>query len=145
MSKNITVTCNRNNLKEIRNFVNDTLSPVVMDDNDLNLIVLAVDEICSNLMIHSNENCQDEKISLYINIHKDPDGLLFEIIDNGDVFQYENYEEPEIADIIQQKKKGGIGLMLVRRIMDNIEFEKVNSGNICRLFKKMNNLSLASA
>jgi serine/threonine-protein kinase RsbW len=36
-----------------------------------------------------------------------------------------------------EKKKGGLGLMLVKRIMDKVEFIKNEDNNICRLKKKI--------
>jgi len=37
---------------------------------------------------------------------------------------------------VKKKKKGGIGLMLVKRIMDKVEFVNRDQKNICILRKK---------
>ena len=51
-----------------------------MMENENNMIVLADDEICSNLIIHSNKCNSKETIRLEIKLEKRPSGLLFEII-----------------------------------------------------------------
>lgn len=137
MTYSIKVTCSKFNLKEIRAFVAKTLSQISVSEEDNNMIVLAVDEICSNLIIHSNECNAQEFIELNIKVHHAPNGLMFEIIDTGHAFNYSTYEEPSLAEIIKQKRQGGMGMMLVRRIMDSIEFKTENAHNICRLFKKI--------
>lgn len=138
MNYGIKVTCNKYNLKEIRDFVYGTLKQVSIEKSDSDMIVLAVDEICSNLIIHSNQNNEEEFIELNIKIKHEPEGIVFEIIDSGDAFNYSTYEEPSLSEIIHQKRKGGMGMMLVRRIMDSIEFKSENTYNVCRLFKRLN-------
>jgi serine/threonine-protein kinase RsbW len=64
-------------------------------------------------------------------------GITFYIIDHGDGFNIGDYEEPSISEIVRTKRKGGIGLMLVRRIMDDIEFIKEKQKNIYRLHKNI--------
>ncbi len=34
-----------------------------------------------------------------------------------------------------EKRKGGLGIILVKKIMDEIEFESENGTNTCRLIK----------
>ncbi len=135
------VNCSTNNLKAIRKFVSDSLLQIKVEEQQVNMIVLAVDEICSNLIIHSNLENENESLTLNIKIEKNDDGLLFEIVDSGLAFDYSTYEEPKIEDIIKEKRRGSIGLMLVRRIMDHIEFISEGDVNICRLFKRIDSKS----
>lgn len=137
MTKKIKVSCSRDNLRTIRDFVNENLRGIVINEEDLNLIVLAIDEVCSNLIIHSNQCNETESIEVSIKVKKEPNGVLFEIFDAGIAYNYSEYKEPSLLELIQQKRKGGLGLMLVRRIMDNIEFGTENSMNVCRMFKKL--------
>ncbi|HAZ24758.1 MAG TPA: anti-sigma factor, partial [Algoriphagus sp.] len=37
--------------------------------------------------------------------------------------------------VISEKRKGGLGIILVRKIMDEIEFESDRGINTCRLIK----------
>ena len=60
MNNNLTIACSKKNLIHIRKFINDSLSQIELRTTHLNLIVLAIDEICSNRIIHSNQ-CNDAK------------------------------------------------------------------------------------
>ena len=52
------------------------------------------------------------------------------------IFDITKYEAPEIDEIIKTQRKGGIGLILVKKIMDDISFNKTAGKNCCRLYKK---------
>ncbi len=129
-------SCSKEKLREIRKFVIGVLEEYGLSDVDINKLVLAVDEICANLIIHSHNCNEKEFIELRIKIKKG-EGITFEITDQGIGFNARDYHEPNLNDIVKQKKKGGVGLLLVKRIMDNIEFKSENSHNTCRLYKKL--------
>lgn len=136
MKHNISISCSKQNLAKIRQFVQQTLDMYQVPDVESHKLVLAVDEVCANLIIHANNCNPGEKLELIINI--DPDeNIVFEIKDQGIGFDISKYKEPQIEDIVMSKRKGGLGLMLVKRIMDQVEFTHEKNHNICRLIKKL--------
>jgi serine/threonine-protein kinase RsbW len=135
MNNWIRISCNKNNLKVVRDFVTDFLTPYGLSAIVLNQIILAVDEITANLIIHSNQ--QDESKFVKLAIFLEGDTFLFEITDKGQSFDQDHYVEPDIKDHIRIGKKGGVGIALVKRIMDKVEFTSDGSDNIVRLFKKV--------
>jgi serine/threonine-protein kinase RsbW len=144
MNTEFTISCSKENLIHIRKFINNSLKSIRLRTTDLNLIVLAVDEVCANLIIHSN-NC-DHRKKLSINCEYSTQNGFLEIIirDEGKLFEYKKYDEPQLDKIIEDKRKGGIGLLLVRKIMDNIEYTSDKFYNVTKLTKKINPHSLAS-
>lgn len=128
--------CSKKQLREIRAFVEKVLKSHKMSDIEAYQIILAVDEICANLIIHSHQCNEEESFELNIDYVDDKE-VKFEIIDEGMAFALNQYSEPNLKDIIKKKKKGGLGLMLVQRIMDGIEFSKKNNKNVCLLWKKL--------
>jgi len=113
--------------------VEDALLKLKVPEQDRNLLVVAVDEVCANRMIHSCLNDNSEKIEVIIK--KLGKKLVFEIIDNGEHFNIAEYTEPSIEKVIKEKSAGGIGLILVKKIVDQIQLETKGKKNICRLFK----------
>ncbi|MFA0962029.1 ATP-binding protein [Roseivirga sp. BDSF3-8] len=130
------VPCRKDKLCEIRSFVSEVLAKYNVSEVEVNKLVLAVDEVCANLMIHSHQCNPNEHLELFIRVNKDND-FIFEITDKGIGFNLAEYKEPSLQEVVRKKKKGGIGLMLVRRIMDDIQFESKRNQNTCRLFKKL--------
>lgn len=135
MQYNFKVPCQKKNLVDIRYFVNDVLGRHLDSEIDINSLVLAVDEVCANLMIHSHQCNPNKCLELCVNVQNNE--IIFEIKDTGNGFNMKEYKEPTIQEIISEKKKGGLGLMLVKRIMDKIEYVPQKNNNIYRLSKKL--------
>jgi len=135
MQYNYTTPCSKKNLADIRSFISRILNNHINSEIEVYHMVLAVDEVCANLMIHSHKCNPKESIELFIDVKNHE--VIFEIKDTGNGFNIKNYHEPTINEIIVEKKKGGLGLMLVKRIMDKVEFIKNEKSNICRLKKKI--------
>ena len=136
MKRKLTIPCSKSKLGEIRAFVNDILMENRVPELESHKLVLAIDEVCANLIIHSNNCDPREKLELLVDFRKG-DRISFVIRDRGVSFDISRYKEPSMDEIIASKRKGGLGLMLVKRIMDEIEFTTENNYNICRLIKKL--------
>ncbi len=130
------VPCSKNKLGDIRDFLHEILSENAIPEVTVGTLVLAVDEVCANLIIHSHNCNPDDQIELNVKINGDLD-IVFDIIDHGEGFDIADYKEPSISDIVKQKRKGGMGLMLVRRIMDDVVLIKKKNKNVYRLHKKI--------
>jgi serine/threonine-protein kinase RsbW len=130
------VGCSIENLKGVRDFIRTTLKNHGIADLIVSEIVLALDEMCSNLMIHSHHCNVDEMFELNIYIENNKP-LIFELIDDGTVFDINQFNEPALNNIIHEKRKGGLGIRLVKSIMDKIEYDKYSGRNVCRLTKTL--------
>jgi serine/threonine-protein kinase RsbW len=139
MTNTLRISCRLENLKTIRQFVHDALSAYGIDQKCINHLVLCVDEISANSIIHSCR--QDESLMLEINInyHKEQETIAVDIIDPGQSINFSLPALPTIQDIIKNKKKGGMGLMLVMKMIDKIEYKSTQEPhrNICTLYKKI--------
>ena len=134
MIYNYKIPCQKSRLGEIRKFLNGLLSEQNISEVDINSLILAVDEMCANIIIHTHNCNPEESIELSVDIQTD--GITFEIEEKGSGFDINQYQEPSLKDIITKKKKGGLCLILVRRIMDEIQLIRDNNRNIYRLYKK---------
>jgi len=135
MNHSLKVQCSTENLKNVRAFLEKTLMDYAVPEEERSLMILAVDEICANVMIHSNQLDKNKQIA--VSVADTPEGYVFEISDSGLPFDHTSIADPNIEQMVKEKRKGGLGLMLVRRIMDSIELRKDNSHTIYRLFKRV--------
>lgn len=136
MKHKITIPCEKSNLQRIRRFVLEVLRDQNLTELDVHSLVLAVDEVCANMMIHSNNCSPNHSIEVIILTEK-KGKVVFDIIDKGSGFDIRGFPEPDIGEIIKTKKKGGVGLMLVKRIMDEIDFIQKDNNSIVRLTKNL--------
>jgi serine/threonine-protein kinase RsbW len=119
---------------ELRSFLQRSLEAYGFSEVDRHQVTLAVEEVCTNLIIHSHASNPKEVI--YLEVKELEKKLAIEITDKGDAFNLLEYEVPDLKKVIEEKRKGGIGILLVKKIMDEIEFESKNGKNTCRLIKK---------
>jgi serine/threonine-protein kinase RsbW len=136
MNYRYNIGCSLENLKGIRDFIRGSLEGQGLSDVTVNEIVLALDEMCSNLMIHAHHCNPEHVLELHIIIPKKK-SLVFEIIDDGKIFDINRFAEPELDSLVHEKRKGGLGIRLVKSIMDSVEYIHEPNKNICRLTKKI--------
>lgn len=136
MNYNFKVGCSVENLKNVRDFIRASLKNYPISELDISEIVLAVDEMCSNLIIHAHHCNPDDLFELIIHVDKNRP-LVFELIDDGTVFDINEFTTPAIDNIVHEKRKGGLGIRLVKSIMDTVEYKKYEGRNICRLVKSV--------
>lgn len=136
MKNAIRISCSRHNLKVVRDFVSSYLATYGLSDLQLNQIILAVDEVVANLIIHANH--EDESQFLDLRITMDQQVFEIEIEDDShSSYQPSLYKEPDLQEHIRIGKKGGVGMTLVNRIMDRVEFTTTGTHNVCRLYKRL--------
>jgi len=133
MKTSIQIYCNRKNLAEVREFIASSLAETPLSEIEVNALILAVDEVCANVIIHSAACDGKKKLDVLVDLKAN--NIVFEVIDSGRGYDLSKHKMPELDEIIKAKKKGGVGLMLVHKIMDKIDFIPSNNGNIIRLIK----------
>ncbi|KYG82577.1 ATP-binding protein [Roseivirga echinicomitans] len=135
MAYSFNIPYSKNKLRLMRKFVTEVLHEHSVPDIETNMMVLAVDEVCANIIIHGQ--CSDLEDYVKISISFNKEGVWFDIIDKGAAFDIIKYNEPILGDLIRTKQKGGVGIMLVKKIMDKIEFDSSPNQNTLRLFKRV--------
>jgi serine/threonine-protein kinase RsbW len=111
------------NLSVIRNFIAASAEQAGMSKEELNDIILAVDEACTNIIKHAYNSVPDGEIIITI----DRKGRKFTvtIIDYGKNFEPEIVKKPDIQEYYRQKKVGGLGMYLMKTLMDEVKYISV--------------------
>lgn len=130
------VGCSIENLKGVRDFIRTSLKNHGVSELEISEMVLALDEMCSNLMIHAHRCNPDDLFELHIIIDEN-NPVVFEIVDDGTVFDINDFSEPSLDNIVHEKRKGGLGIRLVKSIMDKVEYQSNKGKTVCRLTKKV--------
>ena len=81
-------------------------------------ILIAITEAVNNAIIHGNQNLIEKKTSVNYKISETE--LIFNVIDEGIGFDFNNIPEP--TDPKNLEKPQGRGIFLMRHLADKIEF-----------------------
>lgn len=136
MSYKYSIGCSLENLKGVRDFIRKSLRKHVQSDVVLNEIVLALDEMTSNLMIHAHRCNPDHFLELSIDIPQ-KGKIIFELTDDGEMFDINLFHEPDLDNLVNEKRKGGLGIRLVKSIMDDVQYLSRDGKFVCRLIKRL--------
>ncbi len=99
-------------------------------------LFIAVDEIFTNISLYAYENVG--KVNFKAIFNADDKSLKISIIDNGDKYNPLERPDPDIAQRIKDKTVGGLGIFLVKKMVDSIEYSRSDNKNILVLTKKIN-------
>ncbi len=100
--------------------------------SDSRKIALAIDEAITNVIKHSYSNIMDEDIKL--EFYSAPEGLKIKILFTG-VPPVLSKVGVNLNQMIKAGKKGGLGVELMRRIMDSVEYQTTGNVNSCEMIK----------
>lgn len=109
------------NLILIREFVKEFLSSKNISNEDLEKIILAIDEACTNKIKHSYKF--DESKDIIIKLNFSGDEFTAQISDFGLPFDPEKVPVPNLRENYVNKKSGGYGIYLMRQLMDEVKYE----------------------
>ncbi|HEX8506702.1 MAG TPA: ATP-binding protein [Hymenobacter sp.] len=136
MKSTLRIACSRSHLQQVRDFVRAYLNNRNLPEVTINQVVLAIDEVVANFIIHANG--EDETQFLDLELAFAQHELNVEIADNGDtIFLPAPHQSPDLRDYIKQGRRGGMGMALVNRLMDRVEFFTRGNHTVCHLSKHL--------
>jgi len=122
-------------LDEIREFVGAIARDGGFTDKDVYNIQLATDEAASNIIEHAYEKIPDGMLVLSCEVR---DGLMtIVLIDHGESFDPSEIPLPDLKADLSDRKIGGLGIFLMRKLMDEVHYEvKPNKNNVLTMTKR---------
>lgn len=130
----LTIPSQSDNLAIIRDLVSKVASQVGFNSDEASKIELAVDEACTNVIKHAYANNSDQTIDVVIRI--DSKKLSITVSDKGKGFDPEHIKVPNLNDSIKEGRQGGLGICLMKTLMDKVDFNiRPGSRNQVRMIK----------
>lgn len=98
-------------------------------------IALVVDEILNNIVSYAYPHGGEHHIDLSFEIRAAE--LIVVISDQGIPFNPFTKDPPNTKLPLEERKIGGLGIHLVRNLMDNVSYERKRKRNVVTLEKKL--------
>lgn len=109
------------NLSMIRDFVGRVAEQAGLDDKERNKIELAVDEACANVIEHAYGHDVTKEVTVRASF--DDDVVRISVVDSGAGFDPLEVKQEELAKLIEERRTGGLGMRLIRTLMDEVRYE----------------------
>jgi serine/threonine-protein kinase RsbW len=107
-------------LATVRNFTAQMVALSKLPRSDENKIVLAVDEAVTNVIEHGYEPNQVGPVE--VEVQFDDTAFIIWIRDQAKAYNPETKEDPDIMEHLKAGKKKGLGIFLIRQIMDEVQY-----------------------
>jgi|SRR6185503_6209821 anti-sigma regulatory factor (Ser/Thr protein kinase) len=122
-------------LDEIREFVGAIARSGGFTDKDVYNIQLATDEAASNIIEHAYEKISNGVLELSCGVRDDLMTII--LIDHGESFDPSEIPLPDLKADLSNRKIGGLGIFLMRKLMDEVSYEvKAGKGNVLTMIKR---------
>jgi serine/threonine-protein kinase RsbW len=112
------------NIHRLEKFVEDICDEYNINNTYFGNILVALTEAFENACIHGNLNDPEKNINIIF--HSEPKGLLFEVKNEGNGFDYKNI--PDAVDVVGNPDKKGTGIFLIKSLADEVKFKDNGRG-----------------
>ncbi len=129
------VEATSDNLDVIRNFVVRIAREMGFSEENVYDIEVAVDEAASNVIKHAYPGNNSRKRPLDVKVKKNKKFIEITITDKGKGFDPRKVKEPQIEEYLKKMKRGGLGLYLIKQLMDEVSFN-INPGKQNQIIMK---------
>lgn len=132
--KEITVKADLTCYGTVEKFVGGVMEENCVPMKVATQIAIAVDEIFNNI---SSYGYQDKDIgNVTITVEVKENKVFLSFIDDGVPFNPLTQEEPDITKSVYERQLGGLGIFMVKKTMDLVEYEYKGNNNILRIEKE---------
>lgn len=114
----LAIQSDKKELIKVENFLRTLFNKENLPGNSFNKVLLVVSEAVLNSIEHGNKN--DSKKMVTIEASCQNNGLMIEISDEGDGFDYNRLSDPTELENI--KKEAGRGIFIMRTICSKLDF-----------------------
>jgi len=130
----ITVSASTAQIADVRDFVARHAAAYGFSDEDVHDIRLAVDEAYTNVIKHAYNFDASKKVKVKISTGNGK--FTISLSDEGTAFDPASYEKPDVAERVMLRKRGGVGVYLIQKLMDDVEYRKDGKYNEILMSKK---------
>lgn len=127
--KEIRVRAKAENLNQVYTFMNEQLSSVCLDSSKRAELDMVVEEIFINIVSYAYES-EPGDVTVQMEILTQPDRIWMSFIDDGTPYNPLDRKDPDITLSAEERQVGGLGIYLVKKIMDKVEYQYIEKRNI---------------
>jgi anti-sigma regulatory factor (Ser/Thr protein kinase) len=126
----IKLSADLKNLERLTSFVSECAREQGITEERGFDIQIAVEEAFVNICSYAYVGGSGE---VEVNCSSNGDSFVIEIIDSGVPFDITVLEDPDVTADISEREVGGLGGLLIRKLMDMVVYRREDNKNILRL------------
>ena len=135
--KELIVEADRMNLPEVQLFVDEQLEEAGCPMATQISINIAVEELFVNIASYAYGDGNGKAV-VQVSVHEEPLSVEITFIDSGVQYDPLAKADPDTTLSAKERKKGGLGIFMVKKTMDNVSYEYKDGKNILTIQKNLN-------
>ena len=136
MELNITFRNDISEISRLEGFIEQVAEQFSLPMDIVFNLNLALEEAVTNVVLYAYPKEEHEFIYLSASL-KDDNTLVFVLTDSGKEFDPTLEPDADIDLSAEKRRIGGLGIFLIRQIMNEVRYERIDNKNILTLEKKL--------
>ncbi len=135
MHRELTIDNSLSHVPEVNDFVKSFGDELKLEEKDTQNLKLAIEEAVVNVINYAYPTGETGDIN--IEATATATSIKFNIIDSGVAFAPTDAPDVDTSLTAEERQIGGLGIFLVRQLMDTINYERIEGKNVLTLTKKL--------
>lgn len=125
------------NLDKVNDFVHDSIEDLECSKKALMQLGIVVEEIFVNIASYAYPG-KVGKAVVQCEVKENPSSIILTFIDSGVEYNPLARKDPNLELELHEREIGGLGIFMVKKIVDDISYKYVDEKNILTITKSLN-------
>ena len=134
--KELKVKADRKNLLKVQTFIDKQLESAGCSMATQLAIDVAVEELFVNIASYAYDG-KNGTVTVRVTLHEKPLAAEITFIDSGNPYDPLAKPDPDVTLSAKERRKGGLGIFMVKNTMDDMKYEYKDGKNVLTLFKNL--------
>ena len=135
MEKKLVIKNDISEISKLATFIEE-LSEELNLTPELNFnLNLVLEEAVSNVILYAYGKEVQKEITLLANMSNN--NLIFVLTDSGKEFDPTKVPDADVTLSAEEREIGGLGIFLIRQIMDMVEYQRIDGKNVLTMRKQL--------
>lgn len=123
------------NIEAVTDFVNEQIESFGCPIKIQMKINIAIDEIISNIAFYAYP-AGEGTVTVCVQKQDNPQAAVLTFIDHGKPYNPLDKKDPNVKLSVEEKPIGGLGIFMVKKLMDEVSYEYRDGQNVLKIMKK---------
>ena len=136
MKRELTLPATVDNMDAVTDFVNEYLDEIGCPAKVQMKMAIVVDEIFSNIA-HYAYGAAEGDATVSVDYEEETGSVILSFADSGKQYDPLANEDPDVTLSADDRQIGGMGIFMVKKMMDGITYDYVEGQNVLTMWKKI--------
>ena len=136
MEKKLVIKNEISEIGKLATFIEELGEELVLTPDLIFNLNLALEEAVTNVILYAYP--KEEQKDIFISANMSDNILIFVLTDSGKEFDPTQVPDADITLSAEEREIGGLGIFLIRQIMDTVEYQRIDGKNVLSMSKQLN-------